>query len=103
MPVIAMPTSAPLRALMPAAMACATGSLTAPCASISARIDAEQVDLRLVAVADDPAGDVVRAAGNVGQARQQQAAGARLGRREMPAALAQEVSDTCSMACPASL
>ena len=52
-------------------------------------IDAEQVDLRLVAVTDDPAGDVVRAAGNFGQARQQQTTGARLGRREMPAALAQ--------------
>ena len=36
MPVMPMPTSAPLRARMPAAIACATGSLTAPCVSRSA-------------------------------------------------------------------
>ena len=56
MPVIPTPIDAPVRALIPSASATATGSLTAPCAAISAGGDARERRLQLVAVDDDSAG-----------------------------------------------
>ncbi len=93
MPVMPMPTSAPLRARMPGRhrrrdrLADRAVGLDQP------RVHAQQVDLRPVAVADDAAGQIIRGASHLGEARHQQAAGARLCRRQQPSPLAQRVAD----------
>ena len=69
MPVTATPTSAPSRARTPSAIACATGSLTAPCAASRPGRHVELRALDVVVVGDDAADHPGRAAGDVGQAR----------------------------------
>ena len=53
----------------------------------------EQLDLRAIAVGHDAALDVVGAAGNVRHARRREAARAGLGKRDPPAARAQQLAD----------
>ena len=94
MPVMPMPTSDPgavRRSRRPSR--CATGSLTAPCAAISALGHAEPFDLRAIAVADGAAIEIVGAAGHVGQPRRQQSARARLGDRDRQSLRSQQIAD----------
>ena len=78
-PVTPTPTSAPRRARAPSASARATSAETAPCALDQLSRHARLGDLHLVRVRDDPAVEVLRGAGRLGQPRRQQAARARLG------------------------
>ena len=67
-------------------MARATSALTAPCAAISAAVDAEHLGLGVVRIGDEAALEPVARAGERGAGGGDQAAGARLGRRHASAA-----------------
>ena len=93
MPVMPTPMSAPDAARMPSAMARATGSLTAPCASSSAGVHAQHPGLDVVGVGHDGVTDVARAARHVGQPRRHQAARAGFGRRHGQTPRRQQLAD----------
>ncbi len=78
---------------MPPAIASATGSLTAPWAAINERRHAEQIGLRLIAVDDNAAVDVIGAAGHFGEPRHHEPARARLGGGNRQPARAQQLAD----------
>ena len=82
MPVIETATSAPKRSSAPFAIASATSGETGAVALDQRRVDAEQLGLGLVGVGDDAARHVGGGAGQVGHARRQQAAAARLRQAE---------------------
>ena len=78
-PVIAIPTRAPVAARTPVAIARTTGSLTAPCSRRSSFGTPSSSMLHVVRVRDHATQHDVARAGNRGEARAEQAAGAALG------------------------
>ncbi len=93
MPVMPMPTCAPVIFRTPAAICAATVSLTAPSASMTCGVDTQERRLHGIAVADHAAFDVVGAPGEIREPFQDEATGTGFRRGEPPATVLQQPAD----------